>query len=448
MLDWKFLLCALMLAAAHGSVGLALVHAFRGRRAAFLGRRRWALLAALAGEVVLQGIIIFALYRRSAVFAQNLAVAACGLELAIGIGVWPALAGIDRRLGRAIGGRGRLNLARAHAGASEALAWLEMASEVVRFGQWRLAAGSTRFEWSEEMFRIHGLTADAFTPTADGALALLHADDQTTLKLSLETVQAQGGGFEVRLRLRRPNTELRHVIMRGAAQPHGAIIGVLLDVTEQKAAEARMREANAVALQANAALREMTLEDGLTGLSNRRQFDLSLVHEFKRAVRSNKSLSLLLIDLDHFRSYNDHYGTPAGDAVLRRVAQMLKSMPRRTGDIVARYAGAQIAVLLPLADASGAAHVASQMMAGVQKLQIPHEGNETGYLTASCGAASFIDVADLNNPLELVRRADLALYKQDGRGGIAVFDPLLNADLPMPYQPAATNLEHLSKTRG
>jgi diguanylate cyclase (GGDEF)-like protein len=181
----------------------------------------------------------------------------------------------------------------------------------------------------------------------------------------------------------------------------------------------------------------MTLEDGLTGLSNRRQFDMSLVHEFKRAVRSSLPLGLVMIDLDHFKAYNEHYGQAAGDACLRRVGQAIRGVPRRTGDVVARFNGDEIAVLLPLADNKGAARVAEIILEAVQSLKIPHQGSETGYLSISCGAAAFTGLADLNNPLDLVRRADQALYKakSDGRDRVVKFELVLNADLRDPYGP-------------
>jgi diguanylate cyclase (GGDEF)-like protein len=204
------------------------------------------------------------------------------------------------------------------------------------------------------------------------------------------------------------------VILRGMPQLDEdgkveAVAGVMVDVTEPK------RAANK--LLPHAALRDIPLEDSLTGLADRRQFDLSLGYEFKRAVRSRKPLGLVLIDIDYFFEFNDHYGELEGDACLRQVAQAIQAVPRRTGDVVARYAGAEIAVLLPLADAAGAATVARSIAEAIRVLGLPNAGAPSGLLTVSCGAAAFVGMDDLYNPLELTRRASRALADAKAAGG-------------------------------
>jgi diguanylate cyclase (GGDEF)-like protein len=154
-----------------------------------------------------------------------------------------------------------------------------------------------------------------------------------------------------------------------------------------------------------------------------------------------------MIDLDQFKLYNEHYGQAAADACLRRVAQAIRGVPRRTGDVVARFNGDEIAVLLPLADNKGAARVAEIILEAVQGLKIPHEASETGYVTISCGAAAFTGLTDLNNPLELVRRADQALYKakSDGRDRVVKFELVLNADLRDPYGPPPPSMPEIEQ---
>jgi diguanylate cyclase (GGDEF)-like protein len=277
---------------------------------------------------------------------------------------------------------------------------------------------------------------------------LFHADDRAAFTANMAGLRA-GAPFTQSARIRRPDGELRNVTVQACAV--GAdLAGVMIDVTAQKLAEARMREANNVALQANAALREMSLEDNLTGLSNRRQFDLSLVHEFKRAVRSTLPLGLALIDVDHFRAFNELYGPAAGDACLRQVAQVIRNIPRRAGDIVARYAGEEVALLLPLADDAGAETVAQAIIEAVRAAAIPHAGSDSGFLTVSCGTASFTSVANLSNPLDLVRRADLALFKAkaDGRDRVCRFELGLTNDLPLPFtQMPSPEIERIIKSR-
>jgi diguanylate cyclase (GGDEF)-like protein len=154
----------------------------------------------------------------------------------------------------------------------------------------------------------------------------------------------------------------------------------------------------------HAGLSDIPLEDSVTGLADRRQFDLSLGYEFKRAVRSRKPLGMVLLDIDHFQALIAHYGVLEGDACLRAVAQAVQAVPRRTGDIVARYSATEIAVLLPLADAVGALRVADKIAEAIRALGLPNAGHESGLLAVSCGAAAFVGIDDLYNPLELGRR--------------------------------------------
>jgi diguanylate cyclase (GGDEF)-like protein len=215
----------------------------------------------------------------------------------------------------------------------------------------------------------------------------------------LQDVAGRRGEFDVAARLRRPDGEIRHVIMNG----------VMVDVTEPKRAESRP-PAHAGALEGVAA------EDPLTGLADLRQFDASLGYEFKRAVRSKKPLGLVLIEIDEFHQFSTHYGPRQADICLRNVAQAVQSVPRRTGDIVARYGETEIAVLLPLADATGSLRVAAQIMEAIRALGLTDAGREDGMLTVSCGAAAFT-MDDLYNPLELTRRAARALADARLYGG-------------------------------
>ena len=399
-----------------------------------LGALRGPVILILAAEAALQVAFSASLVLLPAA-APHLAMLAAFVQFVLGVLLWPFINGIRRRLPRLVGKRARHMVDAAETEAGDAYGWLEMAERVAHFGHWRIDLAGRGLEWSDEMYRINGVTREAYLPELESAMALFHPDDRKAISGNIAVVLAEGGSFETAVRIRRPDTEMRHVIMRGMAQGSGQVVGVMVDVTEQKQAEARMREANAVALQANAALKEMTLEDGLTGLANRRQFDMSLVHEFKRAVRSSLPLGLVMIDLDQFKLYNEHYGQAAADACLRRVAQAIRGVPRRTGDVVARFNGDEIAVLLPLADNK------------VQGLKIPHEASETGYLTISCGAAAFTGLTDLNNPLELVRRADQALYKakSDGRDRVVKFELVLNADLRDPYGPPPPSMPEIEQ---
>lgn len=168
-------------------------------------------------------------------------------------------------------------------------------------------------------------------------------------------------------------------------------------------------------IAANKTLQHMALQDGLTGLANRRQFDLTLTSEFDRAMREQRPIALLMIDVDYFKRYNDTYGHPAGDICLRRVANQLHS--RRPGDFTARYGGEEFVVILANTDLTGAMVVAQAMRAAVRDLQIPHSGNPSGLVTVSIGVHATIPATFGKGASAFVQAADKALYvaKSGGR---------------------------------
>ena len=165
-------------------------------------------------------------------------------------------------------------------------------------------------------------------------------------------------------------------------------------------------------------LRRAARTDGLTGLFNRRALDEVLETEWRRASRGG-DLSLLIVDVDYFKQYNDVYGHLAGDDVLRKIADTLRSILLRTADVPARYGGEEFCVVLPATDPDGARVVAERLRVAVEKLQIPHAGSPVGHLTLSIGCASDRD-ASASTPGKLLERADAALYeaKQGGRNRV------------------------------
>lgn len=176
---------------------------------------------------------------------------------------------------------------------------------------------------------------------------------------------------------------------------------------------------------AEAELAVLAGTDGLTGLANRRTFDRLLEIEWLRASRDTTPLSLLLIDVDQFKAYNDIYGHQAGDECLQTVAAVLAKAVSRPGDLVARYGGEEIAILLPNTDMAGAAKVAETIRAQVEALALRHDANTpSNILTVSIGSATlapaFVHAGSTKQ--ELVTRADRALYraKLEGRNRISV----------------------------
>jgi diguanylate cyclase (GGDEF)-like protein len=376
-------------------------------------RRGALMLAALTGALMQLGLMLAIPYG-IAPLDQALDIVSRLSFLALPALFWPSIRRIRHGHMHIVSRRLLTRAQRAEAAAQAARNWLDMAEQAGHVGHWQLTVPDNRLIWSDEMFRIHGLWKEHYRPDVETALAGFHPLDGKRLAALLQDVAGRGGAFDVAARLRRPDGEIRHVIMRGQAVQDwlGAVTlvnGVMVDVTEPKQAGNRP-PAHAGALEGVAA------EDPLTGLADRRQFDASLGYEFKRAVRSRKPLGLVLIEIDEFHKFSTFYGPRQADMCLRNVAQAVQSVPRRTGDIVARYGETEIAVLLPLADAAGALRVAAYIMEAIRALGLTDAGRETGMLTVSCGAAAFT-MDDLYNPLELTRRAARALADAQLYGG-------------------------------
>ncbi|MGM9483423.1 diguanylate cyclase domain-containing protein [Roseateles sp. NT4] len=173
------------------------------------------------------------------------------------------------------------------------------------------------------------------------------------------------------------------------------------------------------------ALRASALTDGLTGLANRRRFDQDLRIECERARRGHDSVALLLVDVDHFKRFNDHYGHVAGDACLRQIASAIRASIRRPADLAARYGGEEFAVLLPQTDAAGARAMAQRIVDAVAALALPHAGAPQPCLVSvSVGWAAVRPDADgevvQTRGESLIESADRGLYaaKAAGRGRV------------------------------
>jgi len=171
--------------------------------------------------------------------------------------------------------------------------------------------------------------------------------------------------------------------------------------------------------EANAKLASLSNTDGLTGIANRRRFDQMLGQEWLRAQRSGAPLALIMLDVDHFKHFNDHYGHVAGDDCLRALAQVLLREVRRSGELVARYGGEEFVVLLPDTDVHTAFDVGQRIQQAVWSLGVPHAQVPSGIVTFSLGISSRVP-SERHVPDDLVRQADLALYqaKETGRNCI------------------------------
>ena len=196
------------------------------------------------------------------------------------------------------------------------------------------------------------------------------------------------------------------------------VAGSFTDITERKRSDQAVRETNQKLEEANRKLAELATTDGLTGVHNRRVFDERLAMETERATRYTLPLSLVLLDVDHFKQYNDTYGHQAGDDVLKAVAQTLQANVREA-DLVARYGGEEFVLVLPHTDAKAALIVAERCRAALET-----HSWAARLVTASFGIATLHTA--LTTGLEMVAAADRALYhsKKNGRNRLTHADAL------------------------
>ncbi|MGB6975113.1 MAG: sensor domain-containing diguanylate cyclase [Terracidiphilus sp.] len=190
------------------------------------------------------------------------------------------------------------------------------------------------------------------------------------------------------------------------------ILNILRDISARKAAEAELQEAYR-------ALEAMAITDALTHLANRRHLDQYLAAEWRRAMRGRTPLSLLLLDVDKFKAYNDNYGHLRGDSLLQQVAEAVQDVVTRTGDLVARFGGEEFAIVLPNTCNEGAMEVAERVCNAVRERRLPHKASPIGYLTVSAGCATLVPRRG-QHAATLIQMADEALYaaKKNGRNQV------------------------------
>ena len=200
----------------------------------------------------------------------------------------------------------------------------------------------------------------------------------------------------------------------------GKTLVVVTDVTRIKQAELALHSASDQ-------LKHLARTDGLTGLLNRRAFDIAMDAEIARGARAGTPMSLLLIDVDRFKAYNDTYGHPSGDECLKLVANHLQKSLKRSADLAVRYGGEEFAAILPGTDEDGAYLVAESFRKALADACVPHKGTERGILTASVGVATYMPDNLHRSASELIQTADEALYSAKAAGRDRVYGTRVRA---------------------
>ena len=192
-----------------------------------------------------------------------------------------------------------------------------------------------------------------------------------------------------------------------------SLIGFMFDISERKKTEEKL-------LSLQKELEALSFKDGLTGVANRRMFDSILEVEWANARRNNQPLSMIMLDIDYFKQYNDHYGHVQGDACLKRVGQALSSAATRSRDFFARFGGEEFVLVLPETDEKSAAKIAERCRSLIFKEQIPHAASQVSQvLTVSVGVGTIVP-SHKDESIAFIEEVDRRLYqaKQSGRNCI------------------------------
>lgn len=253
---------------------------------------------------------------------------------------------------------------------------------------------------------------------AQRSCELVHPDDLPRAIEALHQVEQNNENVVVEVRAQKKGGEYFWVesSLRAIHNPHTGkidrVLNIVRDISERKQAERKLQEAyNAV--------EALAVTDALTGLANRRRFDQYLATEWRRSARDRQPLSVLMLDADHFKAYNDTYGHQRGDSCLKQIAEACQDVVSRPGDLVARFGGEEFVVILPNTENAGAMQVAEEISEALRSRRLEHICNELGIVTISIGCATLVPKF-ARHPSDLIELADKALYraKEAGRNRV------------------------------
>ena len=277
-----------------------------------------------------------------------------------------------------------------------------------------------------------------------GFADVIHPDDLPKVADLIATLQEGAESAIVEYRLKKRSGG--YVWVEGAIRllndekpgVRTGILQIVRDISRRKITEESLAKAYR-------SVEELAITDGLTGLANRRRFDQTLLTEWRRALRERSPLSLLVIDADLFKSYNDTYGHLRGDSCLKQIAEAALDVVRRPGDLVARYGGEEFAVVLPNTAPEGAFLLAEEICSVMRNRQLRHEKNPPGVVTVSVGCATLVPGFGQHVDA-LIDRADQALYqaKRGGRNRACLFTPEADTFPPVERLPEVAVLKQAS----
>jgi diguanylate cyclase (GGDEF)-like protein/PAS domain S-box-containing protein len=270
---------------------------------------------------------------------------------------------------------------------------------------WEFDVRTQQLTWETEAVHVFGVAGRQLPDTFDDLAALVHPDDRTAVATMVAALRQHAGTTDIGFRVG-DGPMMKHLSMRGKVITHDRrdraqrAVGILIDVTAEKAMEEQMLR--------------MVMSDALTGVPNRRAFDQALRNDIRRCNRNQLPISVLMIDVDNFKRFNDTFGHLVGDDALCAVARSLQGVIARAGDTLARFGGEEFTVILPDTSNDSAVIVADRLLHAVRAATVRQAPDWP--ISVSIGIATWNPGDDPLRPVDLMSRADLALYAAKAAG--------------------------------